>query len=103
MRSEVGHRSQIAEGVAQVQSLILNTSRPCHRTQQHINLNGSFQRKQKSTAFLSQNLNQCEQFQSGTGHKITAMHDCFDKESVTKRKSSSDKYAAVLVLLAVQY
>lgn len=35
--------------------------------------------------------------------EITAMHDCFDKESVTKRKSSYDKYVAVLVLLAVQY
>ncbi len=86
--------------------LILNTSRPWHTRQQHINLNGRFQETEKYCISKTKQtciLNQCEQFQSRMGHKITAMHDCFYKESVTKRKSSWDKYAVVLVLLAVQY
>ncbi len=84
--------SQITEGVAQVQSLIL-----------HVPEDNSTRPETEQYCISKPNRNQCEQFQSRTAHKITAMRDCLDKESVTKRKSSSDKYAAAPVLLAVRY
>lgn len=100
-RSQVTRRRCYTSAVSERQN-VLSSTRVVHDTQD----NGRFQETEKYCISKTKQtciLNQCEQFQSRMGHKITVMHDCFDKESVTKRKSSWDKYAVVLVLLAVQY
>ncbi len=68
--------SQITEGVAQVQFLIL-----------HVPEDNSTRPETEQYCISKPNRNQCEQFQSRTGHKITAMRDCLTRKVWLKEKA----------------